>query len=61
MGRDENSNRQIGEGCLSVTGQTPGPAGIQRLDVGYRGPDLQGEARAENHMIGKHLTELVLK
>lgn len=44
-----------------MTGQVPELAGMQRLDVGYRGPYLQGESRAENHMIGKHLTELVLK
>lgn len=29
--------------------------GTQRWDVGYR----QGAPRAENHIIGKHLTELV--
>lgn len=50
---------QIGEGCLQFTGQVPGLAGTQRLDVGYS--YLQGESRAENHMIGKHLAELVLK
>lgn len=50
---------QIGEDCLLLTGQVSGLAGTQRLDVGYS--YLQGESRAENHMIGKHLTELVLK
>ena len=61
MGRDKNSGVQIGGGCLSLTGQAPGLAGTQRLNVRYRGPYLQGESRAESHMIGKHLTELVLK
>lgn len=59
MGRDKSSTMKTGKGCLPLTGQVPGLAGTQRLHVGYS--YLQGESRAENHMIGKHLTELVFK
>jgi len=61
VGSEKSSGVQTGEVRPSLTGQEPGPAGRRRLDAGHRGPCLQGVSSAENHTVGKHSTELVLK
>lgn len=58
VGRDKNSGVEIGEGWLARR-QSWQAHRDWVLDTEVL--NLQGESRAENHMIGKHLTELVLK